>query len=191
MNKATRIATFFALVASLGSAAAQEEFVGKDLPACYPDMATHCQGVRRGGGRLVKCLQEKLASVNAECKAALTPSDFANRTEGVTVAVTLTNLKAKTGSVIVTLGDDPGSFPQGRRTIVVPVTSDSMVVTFRHLKPNTYAVAAFHDENDNGQYEVLVEGFGMSNGAVAMPDFGLASVKVAGDTNITVPIAYF
>ena len=191
MKTAPHIATFFALAASLAdSAFAQEEFAGKDLPACYPDMATHCQGVRKGGGRLVKCVQDKLASVSAECKAALTPSDFANRNEGLSITVTLTNIKEKTGSVIVALSDDPGSFPQGRRTIVVPVSSDAMVVTFRHLKPNTYAVTAFHDENDNGQYEVFTEGFGVSNGAVGMPDFEASKVKVTGDTNITVAIAY-
>lgn len=191
MNNALRIATFGALAASLlGSAVAQEEFAGKDLPACYPDMATHCQGVRRGGGRLVKCVQEHLAAVSAECKAALTPSDFANPSEGVSITVTLTNLKAKTGSVIVALTDDPGSFPQGRRTIVVPVTGDAMAVTFRHLKPNTYAVTAFHDENDNGQYEVFVEGIGVSNGAVGMPDFEASKFKVNGDTSISVAMAY-
>ena len=192
MNNATRIATFVALAGSLlGSAVAHEEFVGKDLPACYPDMTTHCQGVRRGGGRLVKCVQDNIASVSAECKAALMPSDFANRSEGISITVTVTNLKAKTGSIIVTVGDDPGTFPQGRRTIVTPVTSDAMALTFRHLKPGTYAVAAFHDENDNGQYEIFTEGVGMSNGAVGMPSFEDSKVKVTGDTNIPLSMTYF
>lgn len=63
--------------------------------------------------------------------------------------------------------------------------------TFPGLKPGRYAVAVYHDENDNGELDtnllgMPIEGFGFSNdarGFAGPPDFDAAAVEVPDDAD--------
>jgi uncharacterized protein (DUF2141 family) len=172
------------------AAVAQEEFAPLGLGACFSDIAEHCQGVRKGGGRIMKCLQDKHDLIEASCKAAMFPSDFPDAAQGISITVNVEHLRSKAGVVFVTLSDDPDAFPRGRRTVIAPIAADTATVTFRHLKPGNYAVTAFHDENDSGQFDMLSDGFGASNDVVGMPDFDASAVKVTSDMKLTVSLTY-
>ena len=173
-----------------GGAIAQEEFAGPKLGACVADIAIQCESVKKGGGRIISCLQSKRDVIAAECKAAMFPSDYPNPTEGVSITVNLTGLRSKDGVVFVILSDDPDAFPKGRRTIITPIAGETVSVTFRHLKPGTYALTSFHDENDNGQVDVFSEGVGTSNDTAGLPDFEASAFKVTSDTKLTVALHY-
>ena len=63
-----------------------------------------------------------------------------------------------------------------------------VVVTVRDIPPGTYAVQAFHDENDNAEFDrnllgVPLEGIGFSNDApmdFGPPHFEEAAIGIAG-----------
>ncbi len=70
---------------------------------------------------------------------------------------------------------------------------------FRGLAPGRYAVAVYHDENGNGEFDqgffgIPLEGYAFSNGATAFfsaPGFDEAAVTVGkGITEITIEMAY-
>ncbi len=70
---------------------------------------------------------------------------------------------------------------------------------FRGLAPGRYAVAVYHDENGNGEFDqgffgIPLEGYAFSNGATAFfsaPGFDEAAVTVGeGVTEITIEMTY-
>lgn len=70
--------------------------------------------------------------------------------------------------------------------------------TFTGLDPGRYAVNGFHDTNGNGDLDtnllgIPTEGYGFGNGAAGSfgpPGFKAASVAVAGETAVRLPIGY-
>jgi len=174
-----------------GLASAQQEFVPQDMSACMQDIGASCTGVQRGGGRIIKCLQD-VPTLAADCKAIVMPSDGPAGTVSITVAIG--GVKSKSGFVFVTLSDDPAKFPAGRRMAIAPANGGTVTVTFKHLKPNTYVVTAFHDENDNSKFDMGLtgaEGFAASNGVVGPPSFNASAVKISRDTKLTLAMRYF
>ncbi len=72
-------------------------------------------------------------------------------------------------------------------------------VVFADLKPGTYAVIVFHDENDNGKLDknsfgMPVEAYAISNnarGILSAPDFKDAAVRLdGGDRQIQISLVY-
>lgn len=72
-------------------------------------------------------------------------------------------------------------------------------VTFPGLTPGRYALATYHDENDNGKLDRTwigwpEEGLGFSNGAwinLGPPSFHAAAVELApGSQSIAIPLRY-
>ncbi|MFQ5624920.1 MAG: DUF2141 domain-containing protein, partial [Paracoccaceae bacterium] len=70
---------------------------------------------------------------------------------------------------------------------------------FSDLKPGTYAIAVYHDENENRELDrgflgIPLEGFGFSNDSFigfGAPDFADAAVTVPGKgTRITIHMIY-
>jgi uncharacterized protein (DUF2141 family) len=112
---------------------------------------------------------------------------------GVSAAAELTvevlGARSNDGFMHFGLYDNPDTFPtkDGRlRGTRVALSQNRAVAVFRGLKAGRYAVAVFHDENDNGEFDQIffglpVEDFGFSNGAVAFfgpPRFDNAAVSV-------------
>ncbi|MGD9538424.1 MAG: DUF2141 domain-containing protein [Alphaproteobacteria bacterium] len=71
-------------------------------------------------------------------------------------------------------------------------------VVFKDLPPGTYAVAAFHDENESGKFDtnflgIPKEGYGFSNGAKAVlgpPAFEDAAVPVESEAVTELDLSY-
>jgi uncharacterized protein (DUF2141 family) len=90
------------------------------------------------------------------------------------------------------LYDDPHRWPQTNgalRSCVAHIQGNSASCGFEPLRPGTdYAVAASHDENDNGRFDQNVlgaplEGFGFTNDATPMlapPSWDDAKVHYTG-----------
>ena len=81
---------------------------------------------------------------------------------------------------------------------VIEVTSKTISYTFKHLNNGTYAVAVYHDENDDGilnkrQLGIPVEGFGFSNFQTKQrkpPDFNEVSFELKTDLTLNIPLFY-
>ena len=80
---------------------------------------------------------------------------------------------------------------------VMPMT-DATPVVFKDLPPGTYAVAAFHDENESGEFDtnflgIPKEGYGFSNGAKAFlgpPAFQDAAIALETEAMTDLDLSY-
>jgi len=70
-----------------------------------------------------------------------------------TLTVVITGMRSNVGRVGVALYESPRGFPyqlsHALRTGFVDIHDGRSLITFRLLKPGTYAVTVFHDENNN------------------------------------------
>jgi len=121
---------------------------------------------------------------------ALTSLLASGEVEGAALDVAVTGLSSDEGDVHVALYDNPGAFPDsdGMRTETKVVPSGRRVsVTFANIAPGRYAIAVYHDENgnhdfDQGLFGIPLEDYGFSSGAVAFfgpPSFNDAAFNVA------------
>ncbi len=114
----------------------------------------------------------------------------------------MTGLRSGDGDVHVAVYDSPETFPDSGEMAaeaVVPARSDGVLAAFPGLAPGTYAVAVYHDENanhdfDQGIFGVPLEGYAFSNGAsvfLGPPDFAEAAVRLGSEgAEITIPMTY-
>ena len=119
------------------------------------------------------------------------------------IVVTIDGVHNDKGNVFVGLYASPAKFLHGNQTdamIKVKASTGPITVTFNNLKPGTYAVGAFHDENANNHLDTNAmgfptEGFALSNGIRPMfsrPDFYDCAFKVGddGDKPVELHIKY-
>ncbi len=116
--------------------------------------------------------------------------------------VLITNVHSNRGNVWVALFSQAKGFPDGDysdRHKTVRATTAPITVVFDDLKPGTYAVGAYHDENGNGKLDTdfigyPAEGYALSRGVRAIlwrPRFEDAAFTVGpNDTDLTLTIAY-
>lgn len=114
----------------------------------------------------------------------------------------VTNLRSSDGKVYFAIYDKPEAFPKRTGKLVgtkIPAKSEGVVAVFAGLKPGTYAVAIYHDENANKKFDqgilgIPLEGYAFSNNAPVFfgpPDFEDAAVTIKGDsTDITIKMGY-
>ena len=107
-----------------------------------------------------------------------------------------------TGNITFTLyGSNPAAFLAHRGSIAltrVSLTSSQADACFALSAPGTYAVAVYHDANDNHHFDrtligLPAEGYGFSNNVVPLllPSFASARITVpAGDTRIVIRLIY-
>lgn len=110
------------------------------------------------------------------------------------LTVEVRGLRSNGGAVHFGLYDKPGGFPEydgriaGARTgIEDGIKGWRAVAVFKGLKPGRYALAVYHDENANGEFDQFIfglpiEDYGFSNGATVF--FGPPSFE---DAAVTVP----
>ena len=88
------------------------------------------------------------------------------------VAVKVSGIRNNTGRVIIGIWNSKDGFPKDRakafRQASVSILNEMAVATFSELPYGEYAVALFHDENNNGRMDTRfpgkpVEGIGSSN----------------------------
>jgi uncharacterized protein (DUF2141 family) len=114
----------------------------------------------------------------------------------------VTNLQSGDGAVYFAVYDKPETFPKRTGELVgtkLPAKSNGVVAVFADLKPGTYAVAIYHDENSNGKFDqgflgIPLEGYAFSNNApvfLGPPEFEDAAVTINGKgTEITIKMDY-
>jgi uncharacterized protein len=110
-----------------------------------------------------------------------------------TVTVNVTGVHSSQGSVAANLcADVTGGFPGGCMThrAISPAKEGTTVLTFTGVKPGSYALQIFHDENGDNIPNIPPEGYGFGNDAAFPPTFENASIKVAGNTSTAVKMTY-
>ncbi len=119
---------------------------------------------------------------------------FAMSASAADLTVEVRGLRSNDGAVHFGLYDKPGACPDddgriaGTQTeIKAGIKGWRAVAVFKGLKPGRYALAVYHDENANGEFDQFIfglplEDYGFSNGATVF--FGPPSYEAAA---VTVP----
>lgn len=103
------------------------------------------------------------------------------------------------GSMYIAVFDNKESFPDfGKQLVekVLPVDSKTLSYTFKDLPNSDYAVAIFHDKNNNGKLDknafgIPLEPYGFSQNARARfsaPPFNDAKIVLDGNQSIEITI---
>ncbi len=142
----------------------------------------------RNGSRHIRALT-CLVAAGVLTGAAPLPAPKTGTTD---VTVTISNLRNVKGVIRACMTQNAKKFPKCRGdaaayATVVPAKVNA-VLTFKNVKPGTYAIALLHDENDNGKADraltmIPKEGFGFSRDAkvvMSPPKFSAAAFAVAG-----------
>jgi len=118
------------------------------------------------------------------------------------IIVTVTGLHSAQGGVYVGLYATPSKFLNGTQVDAmrkVKAGTGRVTVVFDNLAPGTYAVGAYHDENNNDHMDtdfvgLPTEGYALSNGVRAVmskPTFQQAAFSVgAEDKPVALHIRY-
>ncbi len=117
-----------------------------------------------------------------------------------TVTITITGIENTDGNIEIGIYDSENTFPdfgkEFRGAKVKPTKAESINYTFENLPAGTYAIAVWHDENDNQKIDKNLFGapkekYGFSNnkyGTFGPPDFTDVSFTVEKGKNITLTI---
>jgi uncharacterized protein (DUF2141 family) len=118
--------------------------------------------------------------------------------------ILINGLKSQKGQICLSLFYGSKGFPSnGKRALkseCLKVTGIPQTVTFPNLKAGNYAIAIFHDVNEDGDINtnalgIPTEGFGFSQNPTILtrePKFDESSVLVVGSsTNIQIELQYF
>lgn len=117
---------------------------------------------------------------------------------GLTLQVPISTLRSGRGDVFVAVYERgswliPGRFKRYR---TAPAAAGTVQVTIPDLPPGQYALAVFHDENDNGRVDtnwagLPVEGFGFSRVTpLRVPSFDETSFDTRSERTVPVTIRY-
>jgi len=120
-----------------------------------------------------------------------------------TITVRIQGLRHDRGTVLVALYDNERSFAKKRDPLAgaeAPPKNRGAVVVFKDVKPGRYALAFFHDENNNKDLDtsllgVPAEAFGFSRdamGKVGPPSFDAAAIVIpAGPVSVVMNAKYY
>jgi uncharacterized protein (DUF2141 family) len=119
------------------------------------------------------------------CACLLAAPIATAQTAGSKVTVTLNKVMSDTGTIRAALCADPSAFGQTNCAAYeasAPAKTGTMELTFSGVKPGTYALGIFHDEDNDGKLNVFSEPFAFGNGATALPPtFDGAKLEISGD----------
>jgi uncharacterized protein (DUF2141 family) len=122
--------------------------------------------------------------------------------EAARIVVTIDGMHSAKGNLVVALYSRPDGFPDGDysdRHTQVKASLEPVTIVFDGLKPGTYAVGAYHDENANGRFDTNfigypAEGYALSNGiraVISRPRFVDAAFAVSeGEKRVSLHIKY-
>ena len=127
---------------------------------------------------------------------------LAGQAQAARVIVTIQGTRNADGYLYVALFSEPEGFPDGdysAQHLKLKAAAEPLTVVFDDLAPGTYAVGAYHDENNNGRLDTdfigyPTEGYALSNGiraVISRPRFIDAAFAVGGgDAHVTLRIKY-
>jgi uncharacterized protein (DUF2141 family) len=119
------------------------------------------------------------------------------------LTIEVTNLKNKRGKLMISLFNSEKGFPQDTgqayKLAMFPLNeAKGNTFTLRDLPSGTYALAVYHDENNNGKLDtnklgIPTEGYGFSNNAYQTfgpAPFTDASFSTTSTGNLTIKLKY-
>lgn len=121
---------------------------------------------------------------------------------GAKLTIVLDGIPRQKGQVCLRIYNKASGFPESAAGVVQSgckqVTGNSVTAQFYGLKPGTYAVAVYHDENSDRKLNtnflgIPKEGFGISNNPpvkASAPKFKNASFQVIKDTMVRITMRY-
>jgi len=141
-------------------------------------------------------LTENLATRSPKCSHVLIPLwiflpfwIFATSAVAADLSITVTNLRSSEGDVHIAVYNDANGFPDSDgmiRDVQMPISGTSVTTTFSDLSPGRYALATFHDENGNHEFDqgwlgIPLEDYAFSNDAMVFlgpPTFDEAAIDL-------------
>ena len=132
-------------------------------------------------------------SLSAAVLAAMLAADAA----AADLAVSVIGLRNANGEVHIAVYDRPETYPESEGMLTevkVPIAGNRAHYIFKDLKPAFYAIAVYHDENSNRDFDtgfmgMPLEGYGFSNDArvfLGPPSFDEAKFALPKDGTVTV-----
>lgn len=124
--------------------------------------------------------------------ASASSLDRYSKDEGCELRLELTGMATAKGSIRLTLFNQAKGFPSAdklaAKLLSVPAQKGRQVVVITGLQPGQWAIAAYHDENDNGKMDtnwlgVPKEKYGASNnarGTMGPPAYSDAKIVIVG-----------
>ena len=127
-------------------------------------------------------------------------SAIAKKEGSASLHVTILGLRSDKGDVHIALYDNPVNFPDPNGMILdveVPIYQKKAHYSFTDLTQKDYAIAIYHDENNNDSFDqnffgIPLEDYAFSNNASVFfrpPSFSDASFQLLGPRNISIRIA--
>ncbi|MBK19720.1 MAG: hypothetical protein CMM52_12880 [Rhodospirillaceae bacterium] len=109
-----------------------------------------------------------------------------------TLLIEVKGLRSGKGDVHFAVYNKPNHFPTRNGKVAygnVPAKAEGVVIPVKGLEKGTYAIAVFHDENRNDEFDqgllgIPLEDYGFSNNATGFlgpPSFKDAAVKLQAD----------
>ena len=168
----------------------------------FPDNARMMPN--RLGRAAVGAMLLALAPLSLPARAQTASDCSAGATDQIRLQISVSGMHNTAGNVTVTIyPDEPNHFLDGAYKLArqsVPVTLPVTHLCFAFVKPGYYAVALFHDENNNGHFDTTLlgipaEGFGFSNNPtlyVGPPSLSQVRFEAhPGDNPISVQMKYY
>ncbi len=111
---------------------------------------------------------------------------FSQEEKGITITVTIDNVKNDTGKVLISLhSSDTFMKGKGIQNAETKIKDGKVVINFKDVAPGEYAIMALHDENENQRMDfrengMPLESYGMSNNVMSFgpPQYDDAKFKV-------------
>lgn len=116
--------------------------------------------------------------------------------QNAALSISVTNAKSNTGKIYVAIYDSETHFLKKHIAGNSQTIAKNKTVIIFNLPKGTYAISAFHDENNNGKLDknmlgIPKERYGFSNnvtGFMSAPSFEQAKVSVTGNKNIEIKL---
>jgi uncharacterized protein (DUF2141 family) len=118
------------------------------------------------------------------------------------IRVIIADLRSDKGKVYLSIYNSEKGYPKeasvAYRLSFSDIHNGQSTITLAGMPPGTYAIACYHDENDNGKLDanflgIPKEGTGASNnarGSLGPPKFRDAKFQLASDTTLSIKINY-
>ena len=128
-------------------------------------------------------------------------STFNSPTTTHNFTIEVTNIKTVKGHVYFALYNNPKNFPKGERfykRVKVKVGKSSVRYTFKGLANGDYAVAVYHDKNDDNKCNlnligVPTEGYGFSRNfrpILSVPKFNDCKINLNTDKTTSIKLIH-
>ena len=118
-----------------------------------------------------------------------------------TINVEILEIKEIKGQIAIALYNKSGDFlkpGKAYKGVFLKVVKKRVTYTFSNVQNGDYAIAIFHDINNNGEHDknflgLPKEGYGFSNGATATfgaPGFDKAAFRLSGTHTVKIKMKY-